>query len=165
MRWFTRDWHSGDQQKTDEAPEEAYARHVSEIAPMLPAPLRMLAAGTQLNLHDGRITHWSWEPGESLKIQIECGDLQAGHQRATLEYAGSVEVSGADADTVATWLGGSDTELLYDEIDLLAPGRYEHRHLLWPQGEFAVRFDEAAVLQEPSTPAAYTAARRPPTQT
>jgi hypothetical protein len=32
------------------------------------------------------------------------------------------------------------TEILYDEVDLAGDGKFEHRMLLWPREEMAIRF-------------------------
>ena len=88
-------------------------------------------------------------PDRSLTLQIFCGDNQIGYRRLTLQYEGHIELAGADLHQLAAWLDEPETEMLYDEIDVIAQDRFEHRHLLWPNGEFGVRFDRAATISTP----------------
>ena len=56
---------------------------------------------------------------------------------------------GADVRGLESWLGDPRTELLHDVVDIIAHGRFEHRHLVWPDGEFAVRFSDITIDAEP----------------
>jgi len=61
-------------------------------------------------------------------------------------------------------LGDAQAEELttaYQEVDALPDGRFEHRHLLWPQGEFGIRFNGISVAVAAATSDEYALARRP----
>lgn len=66
-----------------------------------------------------------------------------------------MQLVGADVRWLNGWLDDPRTELLYDEVDVVDPGRFEHRHLLWPEGEFGVRFAEVSVVSAPASPDIY----------
>jgi hypothetical protein len=65
------------------------------------------------------------------------------------------ELFGATEQQIARWLGDGRTELLFQEVDVAPDGRFEHRHLLRPEGEFGVRFADIAVDSMPATAADY----------
>jgi hypothetical protein len=45
-----------------------------------------------------------------------------------------------DEEALARRARDQETEILYDEVDRITDGVYEHRILLWPEDEIAVRF-------------------------
>jgi hypothetical protein len=164
MRWLTRDWHGfGGRDMSDaacEAATAAYEEHNDVILPLLPEQLRVFAGEPgpdgYLSLHDGRPEWWAYVPGQSLTLQIFCPlDEPSGYRRVTLQYRGSVELRDADEGELAAWLDDPKTEFLFQEIDIDDGGRFEHRHLLWPIGEFGVRFSDATSISAPATAAAY----------
>jgi hypothetical protein len=80
------------------------------------------------------------------------GDQQRGYERLTLLYDGA-ELVGATVDGLRTWrLTEPNVELVEDELDLSEDGRYEHRMLISPEGEIAVRFRSLAVTRHPAEP-------------
>ena len=150
----TRRWHGF----SDELPltasqvaqtEEEYRDYIRELARRLPPSLRRLAGLTPdpVVLHDARVARWHDGRPRSLTLEIVWHDQRRDRQ-ASIVYRGAVELVGSDGDRLAVWLGDPETELLYDEIDAVADGRWEHRHLLWPAGEFAVRFAELDLVSD-----------------
>jgi len=168
MRWLTRDWHgSGDNPLTDAEVAEhtaAYQRHCEAVLPRLPDDLKTLAgqpiAGHYRVLHDGRVEAWEAELPDGLVLHVVCGGFQHGYERLSIEYR-DAELFGTDEHQLATWLANDGTELLYQEVDALPDGRFEHRHLLWPQGEFGIRFHDIYVTATTATPDDYDDAKRP----
>jgi hypothetical protein len=80
-------------------------------------------------------------PNQELTLKLVCGDLQRGYERLTLRYR-QAELVGANAEAIRQWL--ADGERVADEIDRTGVG-YEHRILVWPAGEFGVRFTAVAI--------------------
>lgn len=144
MRWFTPQVANlAGTPLTDEESDArcgAYSEHLGKLLPDLPEPL--LALARDHDLHDGRVVAYVLNPPERVELSIVCGDLQRGYRRLTLDYRCAELTSATDAATLPGLLDDQDTELLYDEIDRAPDGRFEHRHLLWPRGEFGVRFRE-----------------------
>lgn len=164
MQWLTREWHALGEGAIDDPaydrPAQAYLAHNRRIAEQLPAVLRPLVGEADdlghLTLHDGRVEQWGFVPPDCrLTLQVVCGDLQLGYRRVTLEYCGDVEIDGASVDDIDRWLSDPATELLYDEVDRADDGRYEHRHLLWPKGEFGVRCRKLKLTSTPAESEAY----------
>ena len=168
MRGLTRDWHgSGENPLSDAevtARTAAYQRHREAVLPQLPDDLKTLAGqpvdGQRWILHDGRVEAWGAELPDRVVLQIVCGEFGHGYERLTVEYR-SAELIGASEHDLAAWLGNERTELLYQEVDDLPDGRFEHRHLLWSQGEFGIRFNDIAVTASAVPADAYDQARRP----
>jgi len=168
MRSLTRDWHgSGENPLTDAEVDEhtaAYQQHREAVLPQLPDDLKTLAGqpidGHHRNLHDGRVEAWEAELPDRIVLQIVCGDVRHRYERLQIEYRGA-ELIGASEHNLAAWLGNERTELLYQEVDAIPDGRFEHRHLLWPQGEFGIRFTDISVTATTVTPDDYDRAKRP----
>jgi hypothetical protein len=161
MRWLTTEWvgASGEMLTAEEVDERAaaYQRHLDSLMPQLPDELRALAAA---GLHDGRLERWEAAMPARLVLLVVCGDRQRGYERLAIEYRDAELVAATDHD-LSKWFADPDTELLYQELDVLPDGRFEHRHLLWPAGEFAVRFDDARVSSSAATAKDYDQAREP----
>jgi hypothetical protein len=47
----------------------------------------------------------------------------------------------------------ANTEIIYDEVDVASDGRFVHRLLLWPDGEYEVVFTALADRRISATPA------------
>jgi hypothetical protein len=171
MRWLTRDWHgSGENPLSDAEVAEhtaAYERHCEAVLPRLPDDLKTLAGqpidGHYRNLHDGRVEAWEARLPNRFVLQIVCGDLCHGYERLRVEYRGA-ELLGVSEYDLAAWLSNERTELLYQEVDALPDGPFEHRHLLWPKGEFGIRFKDIAVTATAVTSDDYDRAKRPATK-
>ncbi len=154
MRWLTRSWHgSGEHDLTDAEHQQAidaYRAHNEVIVRDLPPALRVFAgergSSGYVSLHDGRVEKWDLSPArDEFLLHLRCYDEHGGPLSLGLEYRGGIELLGASPDELRDWLDDPETEFLYDEIDVRDGGRFKHRYLLWPQGEFGVRFSDAAV--------------------
>lgn len=137
----------------------AYVEHNDAILPSLPEQLRVFAGEPgpdgYVSLHDGRAEWWAYVPGQSLTLQIFCFDEPSGYRRVTLQYRGSIALRDADEAQLAALLDDPKTEFLFQEIDIDENAGFEHRHLLWPAGEFGVRFSHATLISAPATAADY----------
>jgi hypothetical protein len=169
MKWRTRQWHGQGPdaehlaELTDaecEAAEEAYQRHREAVLPRLPDGLRLLAGEPDdlgyVSLHDGEVDWWVLDGSRSLTLEVVCSfeSVEAsaapgGCRRVVIQYRERVELIGANEADLQRWLDNARTVFLYDEVDVLDDGRFEHRHLLWPRGEFGVRFDDIVVVSVP----------------
>jgi hypothetical protein len=163
MKWLTRDWQGFGRELTEaevEALEAGYRAHIEAVRPRLPAALRLFAGEQDdlgwVSLHDGVVEWWVLDRPRSLTLQLFCGDGRIGYRRIVLQYRGRVELIGADERDLARWLDDPHTEFLYNEIDILDDRRFEHRHLLWPQGEFGVRFEDVVVVSAPVPGSTFT---------
>ena len=152
MKWMTRAWHNGELSwDEEEALDAGYRSHLEAVLPRLPASVRVFAGEPDeagyVSLHDGVVEWWARDGAKTLTLQIFCGDdLELGYRRLVVQYRGRVEIFGASERELADWLADAETQLLYDEIDVAGDGRFEHRFLLWPRGEFGVRFEDALVV-------------------
>ena len=162
MRWLTRDWHgSGENFLTDAEVDErtaAYKRHRQVVLPSLPADLQALA-GEPISerfwvLHDGRVETWEAHLPERCVLVIVSWGKECGFHRLRIKYL-DAELFGATEQQIARWLCDDRTQLLFQEVDVAPDGRFEHRHLLWPEGEFGVRFVDIGVDSMPATAADY----------
>jgi hypothetical protein len=165
MKWFTREWHSGGLSDDEvDALQAGYWSHVDAVRSRLPGALQLFAGQPdeigRADLHDGRVEWWALDRSRSFTLQVICGWVQIGYRRLVIQYRGRVELFGASESDVAGWLDDAETELLYDEVDIAADNRFEHRFLLWPRGEFGVRFEDAVVVSAPSSWGTYDLAWR-----
>jgi hypothetical protein len=141
VRWFDRDGFCGSfDDEQVEAAKAAYWQHIEQLRPQLSEPVERLAL--DVNLHDARITEWETDEGE-LRAGFGWGDLQVGYWLSTLTYRDAeVRVDPPES------LRGPETEVLYDEVDTAEEG-FEHRLLLWPQGEISIRFHSLSIETKP----------------
>ena len=137
MRWFTRAWHEGEA----EVDLASYREHLAALEQSLPEEVACMA---QVDLHDGLFVETSLE--RPMRFRIFCGNLQIGYREVTLDYE-DAHVAGTGRAQVEEWLSDPATEILYDKIDVVDE-EIEHRLLLWPAGEFAVRFRGLALAEE-----------------
>lgn len=158
MRWLTRDWHGFGDTPLSKAQvserETAYERHREAVMPLLPEDFQALAGapidGTYHSLDDGRVESWTLEPPERMVLTVVAPADDGGYERLRVDYHG-VELVGASDQELAVWLGDPQTQLIVQEVDALLDGRFEHRHLLWPRGEFAIRFTSIEVATGPAS--------------
>lgn len=148
MKWFSHDWHQGrlSDAQVDEVPR-AYAAHERWLLPQVPDAVAELMG---VSLHDGQV-HSFGATGGTFTWRILVGDLQRGYEWLTIDYA-DAEVVGGVEDVAALDLTGLGAELLDDELDILHDGRFEHRVLVWPEGEVWIRFRDLAFTREPADP-------------
>ena len=148
MRYFTRQWYDrlqehyfADAPMTEEegdGPSTAYGAHLARIGPRLPPDLLFVA--THLSLHDGLFKGVSRHPpARQMAIRLRCGDHPSGYFDLTLIYQGVALITepGIGLDAL---VDNSAYEVLHDEVDIGEHGLYEHRLLLWPEGEVILRF-------------------------
>jgi hypothetical protein len=141
MKWFTRDWHTG--QLSDEVYDTAFAdyqSHRQALADVAPEGVRQLL---NISLDDSQVQEWSVDL-DVVAMRLLTGDLQCGYQFVSLTYQGA-ELIGATVDDLHNWSITTGGEVLSDEVEQAGPDRYEHRLLFHPQGEFGVRFDSVDV--------------------
>lgn len=139
MKWLTREWASGafDDSEWDSQWRE-YQLHCTAVLPRLRDGAERLVHG--INLHDGQIQSFEYRPDGALAVRVLVGDLQVGYEFVELSFVDAelrIE-HGATIDSLR--FQDAETEILYDEVDVEADGRFVHRVLLWPQGEYEVVF-------------------------
>jgi hypothetical protein len=149
MKWFTRELHTG--HLSDDEYDGAltdYQVHRDALAGAAPEGVRQLL---KTSLDDAQVQEWSVDL-QVVVVRLLAGDLQRGYQFVSLTYRGA-ELIGATVDDLRSWSLNTEGELLSDEVELSGAGRYEHRLLFDPLGEFAVRFDSVEVVTAPANPA------------
>jgi len=172
MRWLTRSWISNMGTAEHKGAAEAARTHSKAIFPLLPPALKLFAGRPAeaadddregdgyLWLHDGRVEWWAFAPPDrSLTFQVNCFvwfRKSTAYRRVTLQYSQAVELVGADVAQLERWLENPETTFHYDEVDVVGEGRFEHRHLLRPAGEFGVRFSDIALIVAPLDPTRLT---------
>ncbi len=171
MRWFT-DWLDQDPEVTDEDHRRAtaaYLEHVRSILPALPADLGRLALEPGLHLHDAQFRRVAVDPDRRIiELTVDTGYLDVGYRRLWMRVENAT-LSPEDfprlefAVTARYRRQGYEhvTEILDQEVDILADGRFVLRLRLYPFHDFAVEF-EGFTLQEtplaergPNEPAAF----------
>ena len=81
-------------------------------------------------------------------MRLRCGDLQAGYFDLDIAYE-EANMSTTELAELTSAVNNSETEILYDEVDLGAVGKYVHRLLLWPRGEIVITFASMTYLMHP----------------
>ncbi len=152
MKWLTRAWASGGLDDDEwEAHWRAYRVHCAEVRPRLSGGAERLLDG--INLHDAKIHSCHHQPDGALVMRTVLGDLQVGYEFVELTYLDAelrVEPRHDGADVSLT---DPKTQILYDEVDVQADGRFVHRVLLSPDGEYEVVFSTLVERREAATPA------------
>ncbi len=145
MSFFTRQWTNGELTEEEfEAAIPAYADHLDQIAGQFTDGVRSLAQ--EVNLHDGQIESWSYDRGAAtFSIRILIGDLQRGYEWLDLDYRGA-DVVPSEGVLRQIGLDQDGSEVLWDEVHVVG-SRFEHRVLMWPEGEWLVRFAEVSVTR------------------
>lgn len=141
MKFLTRHWYDAGH---DDDTYFAYRRYLTGISAKLDAPMLALALS---DLHDARFLDVANDrQARTLTIRLRIGFRRIGYADLHLRYEG-VDVSAIDGDTDAL-LADARTEVIYHEVDAHAGGRFEHRLLLSPGGEFVLTFDRLAIWQQ-----------------
>lgn len=150
MKWLTREWASGelDDDEWDEHWKE-YLAHNDEMLPRLSNGAERLIQ--EINLHDAQIHAFEHRPDNVLVIRALIGDLQVGYQFIELTFLDSQVRLEPGSTLESLRLLDDQTEIIYDEVDVEADGRFVHRVLLWPQGEYEVVFANLTEHREPAT--------------
>lgn len=151
MKWFTREYVTGGLDDDEwERRRLDYARHLTLIQAKLADGAEELVAS--VNVHDGQVQEWSFEPDGAFRLRLLAGDLQRGYEMLTLLYHGAELVDATTADLDAWRLDQAGVELVEDEVDVRSGGGYEHRLLVWPEGAFGIRFHALQVTRQPARP-------------
>jgi hypothetical protein len=152
MRWFDRDFVTGglsDDEWT--ARQASFAVHLAKIRPQLADGAEQLLAS--VHLHDGQVASWAYDPGTSFVMRVLTGDLQRGYEWLTLTYGDATLIDTTETDLRGWWSTDEiPNEIIEEEVDRLADHRYEHRLLLWPDGEVGVQFRTLTVDRRPASP-------------
>lgn len=152
MRWLTREWAAGSLEE-DEYDQRwsSYLAHRSEVRPRLHSGADRLL--DSIHLHDGQVRSFDDKPRDTLQVRVLTGDLQVGYEFVEMSYAEAELQLDAGVTMRSLNLFGSDVEIIYDEVDIASEGRFVHRVLLWPEGEYEVVFSAFADRRTPATPA------------
>jgi hypothetical protein len=132
-----------------DAARAAYQRHVDLVAPKLPPSLLSLARGS-LNLQEASVRRCTFEEAKDqvrLLLTLHAG---AAEQVVELVYEG-VDPEALDVETLTAFATEPQSEVLYDEVDVLDNGAYAHRILFspGPGRELELRFSRFAVRPAP----------------
>lgn len=139
MKWFTREWASGDLSDEEwDARALLYEAHLARIQPQLVNGAARLSDG--VNLHDGKIHAFELRADGVLRFRALIGDLEAGYEFVELDYREAEIRLDPGVNLKALRLLDPRTEILQDEVDIASDGRFAHRVLLWPEGEYEVLF-------------------------
>lgn len=147
MRFFTREWHSGEMPDSEaDAVGPAYRAHVQSVLHELPPDVRDLA--TKLNLHDARIARVTLDADQrEVQLELRCGDQQRGYEDVTLAYQDAA-LSAASLRALREVTEGG-AELLYDEVDVVGKRRFSHQVLFWPYREVGLTFSAVTIARAP----------------
>ena len=152
MQWFDRDFVTGGLSDEEWAARQAsFANHLAAIRNRLADGADQLI--TSVHLHDGQVATWAYQPDVSFVMRVLTGGLQRGYEWLTLTYDGATLVDPAEDDLRRWWNADEiPNEIIEEEVDVLDEHRYEHRMLLWPDGEIAIQFSTLNVGREPAEP-------------
>lgn len=151
MRWFDRDYVNGVLSDDEwQERQESFGAHVTRIRPRLTGGAEQLLES--VSLHDGQVAEWCYEPGIALTVRVLVGDLQQGYEWLTLSYTNANLSGMTEADLNRWWpVDALATEIIEEEVDII-DDLFEHRMLLWPEGEVGVRFRTLTVERVGATP-------------
>ncbi len=148
MRWLTRECLTGGLSDDEwERRYNGYASHLEQIKPHLSHGAELLHP-EHLNLHDGQPNQWRLD-GDKFQMKVLVGDEQVGFEWADIEYHDAELFPDTAHNGLARW-PLTKREIGEDELTETDTG-YEQRFLLWPDGEFGVRFTSCTVTRQPAT--------------
>ncbi len=148
MKYFTQEWISGDltNEEYDHARKE-YRSYIDQVKESFPVSIRSLA--TEINIHDGLFTSVVVDTQKRLlKLELLIGDLQVGYEDLTFKYS-DVDFSLLDTSLLETLANSSETEALYDEVEDVGNGFYQHRIIFWPRGQLCIQFKKIEIQRVP----------------
>ena len=149
MQWFTRECESGglsDQEFNSRY--ENYRTHIESIEYLLSDGAELLLPDS-LNLRSAVCKSWSFDDSTFL-LGLIVGDLQEGYELATIKYY-NAELFPHTAITYMESLSIECREVGKDELAINSDS-YEQRFLLWPEGQFGVKFTSCDVDRKPAEP-------------
>lgn len=145
---------------------QQYRAHFDQIAELLPPQL--LSYAREVSLHDGRLHKFDVdETTGKIDIQVNvpiplppndlnqkdseiAPDLEDKTICFDLHYEGA-QVIGGVTDELVRVVNAPDAEVLDEEVDVVEESLFEHRLLLWPKGDFAIRFSGFSFAQDEIT--------------
>lgn len=145
MKYYTKEWWGGAGDPA--AAVNAYWSYIGSIRSSLPMELARLLE--EVSLHDSRVESFTVTSQDSLAVLILngssdpwCRSKEGDHpRRFTLRYAGVTDVSMRNGDGVrVTEL--DDSDLGYDEMELLPCGLIQHRMLFASDIELHLTFKD-----------------------
>lgn len=150
MKYYTPAWWASEVPDTDAAPLE-YRRYIDSIRPQLPSGVRSLL--DEVTLHDSQVRRLAVDVPSQTATLILNGYVDpwnppgTARRRFTLVYKGVTAIDSTnEGGGVSEHLDNSD--LGYDEIELLAGGTIEHRMLFASGIELVIRFGDLALSYE-----------------
>lgn len=148
MHYFTRAWADGELDDAEVArARDAYRQRVKELRPQMPPAVESLA--TAINLHDGLfervVCH---RQRRRVDLWLVCGNIAHAYSLLRLHYSG-VAFSEDMIEQLSISVRNDRTEILYDEVDRDAADRWQHRILLWPDGEIGISFASLSLTRSP----------------
>jgi hypothetical protein len=164
MRYFTRpEFSVVSHDFVEDEESTAYRARLDQIADLLPPPL--LTYAREVSLHDGRLQRFDVdETARTIHIEVEVSqpnppeDLDWEHGglvaetedtmvTVSLRY-GSAEVVDGITDELLNAVNAPYTEIISEEVDVVEGGGFEHRLLLSPEGDLAIRFSKFSFTRE-----------------
>lgn len=138
MRFFTRAMLSGELADAEvDSRSKAYQQRIDSLMDALPKDIAEL---TRINLHDGLIRRVTVDnEAHLLSLVLRCGDLQVGYFDVDLHYSG-ITLTTQQLQVLSRRAHDRHTEILADEIDMAADGRFVHRLIFWPYDELEITF-------------------------
>ncbi len=148
MKYFTKEWVNGNLSDEEcDCIRKEYLSYMNRVKESLPLSVRSLA--TEINIHDGLFTSVIMDTQNILlKLELLIGDLQVGYEDLTLKYS-DVDFSLLDTSLLETLANSSETEALYDEVEDVGNGLYQHRIIFWPGGHLCIQFKNLEVQRVP----------------
>jgi len=145
MKYFTQQWVRGDMTDDEsDAVVPAYWDYLTTLLPKMPPVVQELA--TTVNVHDALIEMVVFHrAAQHLRLELLVGDLQEGYTGIHLSYSNAV----FDPAMLKVIASDLESEVLYDELDVLPNGHFEHRILFWPYRELVISFDSLAFTRVP----------------
>ena len=152
MRWFTPEWTTSDVAFESDPVLDDFQRHLDYMVPLVPVGWVELVtqSDVRLRLAGALIERLSYDPSSSsISIDAVQGDLDAGYGLLELRFRSASIVGIMPHIDVAN--PGRSVEIRYVEFELVArgPAECEMRFLLWPPGEFGIRFGEMTWTWQP----------------
>jgi hypothetical protein len=148
MKYLTKAWRSGSLPDSEvDRLRNNYWEYIEKNKNSFPTGIRLLA--TEINLHDGQFTSVVVnQSAKTLNMSLVVGDLQVGYEDLELKYS-IVDFTRLSIDALRFLANSEQTEFLYDEIENLGNGNYEHRISFWPDSELSIQFKAVEIIRQP----------------
>ena len=147
MKYFTKKWRVGCSDPEIDRVCRDYWSYIEENKASFPVNVRKLA--TDIDLHDGLLTLMIVNQIESSVVMgVVIGDLQTGYEDLVLAYSG-VHLSEEELMHISALTACKKVGILYDELESLGDGIFEHRISFFPKYEIALQFKVVAIERTP----------------